>query len=433
MKLKIIIILVFITSSIYSQQLLTLEEAIKIALENNFSISIAANQRDIAENNLSAGNAGFLPGLNADGSYSKSNNTTRQEYFDGRLIDRTNAKSDNFNANITLNWTIFDGFEMFATYDALKQLKEIGETNYRISVENNVAGIISTYFNIVRLGVVLEVISRSIVISEERVNLAATKRDVGSASKFELLQAQVDLNEDKSLQLNAELAYDQAKTQLNQLMGRNPAEDFTVADTIIVNQRMLYEELIISAQDQNSEIKAAVLNKNFSNAQLGIVRSEFFPEISLFAGYNFLRSESEAGFTKSNQNRGYNYGINASINLFNGLNTRRQIENAQIETKISELNLNEVKNQIEASLQNSYKAYQNSLTLVELETENLKVTEENVAIALERLRLGNITPLEFREAQINLLDAQSRLVNAQFEAKNAETELLRISGRLIQE
>ena len=161
------------------------------------------------------------------------------------------------------------------------------------------------------------------------------------------------------------------------------------------------------------------------HARIGI------PEISLFAGYNYIHSESEAGFVKSNTNKSINYGINASLNIFNGLNTSRNIENAQISIKNSELSYSETKKMVDADLQNSFNAYENSLTLVNLETENLKAAEENASIALERLRLGSIAPLDFRETQRKLIDAKSRLVGAQFEAKKAEIELLLLSGELI--
>ncbi len=432
MNFKIILFILISAAASFAQELLTLQDAIQIALKNNFSITIASGEKEIAANNLSLGNAGFLPELDAEGTYSESNTTTRQEYFDGRTIDRSGAKANNLNAAVALNWTIFDGFRMFASLDKLKRLNEIGELNYKLAVENNIADITFTYYDLVRQGVVLEVITRSIAISEERVKLADQKRDVGSGSKFELLQAQADLNEDRSLLLQAELNYSQSKTRLNQLLGRNADAEFSVSDTIIYSTDLNLNELKNEVLERNSELRRAEENVNLAQTELSIARSGLFPQISLFGSYNFLRSESEAGFTKSNQNRGFTYGVRASWNLFNGLNTRRQMENAAIGIEISETGLSEVKNRVEAELQNLYKAYENSLRLVELESDNLQITEENVNIALERLRLGNITQLEFREAQVNLIDAQSRLVNAQFAAKNAETELLRLSGRLIQ-
>lgn len=425
-----IIIFIFFNNS-FAQELLSLEEAVKIALEKNYSINIAKGDKEIADNNSSIGNAGFLPTLDADASYLKTNSDTKLDLFDGSTIDQKDAKSTNYDASINLNWIIFDGLKMFASLGRLKELRKNGETNFKLVVEDNLSQVISTYFDIVREQQVMEVLRQSIKISEERVKIAEDKKQLGSASKFDLLQAQVDLNEDKSSLLNEELNLKQAKILLNQLMGRNVNENFNVADTILINENLNYDDLKAATGGQNSEIILAEQNKNISDAEINIARSEIFPEISLNAGYDFSKSEAEAGFVKSNKTLGFFYGISARINLFNGLSTRSRIENAQVSFKQSELQLQQVKNKVNADLSNAYEKYKNSIQLVKLETENFSAAQENVEIAVEKLRLGSIAPLEFRETQRQLINAKSRLVAAQFEAKNAETELLKISGQLI--
>mgnify|MGYP000200463923 CR=1 FL=1 len=428
----LILFLIFISES-FSQQLLSLQDAVRIALENNYSINIAKNKSIIAENDANIGNAGFLPILDATSSYSKSQSNTKQEYFDGRTIDRTGAKSTNLSAGVSLNWIVFDGFEMFGNLDLLKELNRIGKASYKSEIENNVAEVIDNYFNLIREKQVLDVIKETIRISEERVRIAESKKDVGSGSKFDLRQAQVDLNEDRSTLLKEELTYEQLKVMLNQLLGRDVNTDFDVEDTIIVNENLNYDELMNSALQKNSELFIAERNLELAEINISLARSELYPRISLSGGYNYLNSESGAGFIKTNKNYSLNFGVTASLNLFNGLNTRRKIENALVESDNSRLNYEMIKNSIEANLLNVYKKYLNSIKLIKLEEENLIIAEESVDIALERLKLGNITPLEFRETQRKLIDVKSRLVSAQYEAKTAETELLRLSGLLVRE
>lgn len=428
----LILFLIFISES-FSQQLLSLQDAVRIALENNYSINIAKNKSIIADNDANIGNAGFLPILDATSSYSKSQSNTKQEYFDGRTIDRTGAKSTNLSAGVSLNWIVFDGFEMFGNLDLLKELNRIGKASYKSEIENNVADVIDNYFNLIREKQVLDVIKETIRISEERVRIAESKKDVGSGSKFDLRQAQVDLNEDRSTLLKEELTYEQLKVMLNQLLGRDVNTDFDVEDTIIVNENLNYDELMNSALQKNSELFIAERNLELAEINISLARSELYPRISLSGGYNYLNSESGAGFIKTNKNYSLNFGVTASLNLFNGLNTRRKIENALVESDNSRLNYEMIKNSIEANLLNVYKKYLNSIKLIKLEEENLIIAEESVDIALERLKLGNITPLEFRETQRKLIDVKSRLVSAQYEAKTAETELLRLSGLLVRE
>ncbi len=410
---------------------MTLEDAVKIALSNNFSINIARNESKIADNNASIGNAGFLPSLDASGTYLKSSNDTKQEYVDGRIINSNGAQSTNITAGLNLNWTIFDGLEMFANIDMLKELNKIGQENFKSEVENNIADITDVYFNLIREKQVLDVLNETIVISEERVRIAESKKDVGSGSKFDLRQAQVDLNEDRSNLLKEELTYEQLKVSLNQLLGRDVSSDFNVGDTINIDMNLNLDQLKSLTLSQSTALEIARKNLTLSDINLRLSRAELYPVISLNGGYNYTNSESEAGFIKSNRNYSLSYGVTASLNLFNGLNTRRKIENAEIGIENSKLNFDQVRTGIEANLLNTYKKYLNSLQLVKLENENLTIAKESVDIALERLKLGNITPLEFRETQRKLIDAKSRLVSAQFDAKSAETELLRISGQLI--
>ena len=419
-------------SQAFSQELLTLEKAIEITLNNNFSINIARNESEIAGNNSTIGNAGFLPTIDASGSYIKSSNDTKQEYFDGRTIDRTGARSTNITAGVNLSWTIFDGLQMFGNLEALKELNKIGRANFKAEVENNIADVTETYYNLIREKQVLDVLKETITISEERVRIAESKKDVGTGSKFDLRQAQVDLNEDRSNLLKEELTYEQLKVFLNQLMGRNVGSDFNVSDTIMVNRNLNLDELKNLTLDRNTSLDIAQKNLNLSEINLGLARSEWFPTISMIGGYNYTNSESAAGFVKSNKNYSLSYGLSASFNLFNGLNTSRKIENAKIDLENNRLKFSQIKIDVEANLLNTFKKYLSSLQLVQLEEENLLVAQESVDIALEKLKLGNITPLEFRETQRKLIDAKSRLVAAQFDAKTTETELLKISGQLIQ-
>lgn len=427
-----LILLSFCGAESFSQETLTLEKAIEITLNNNFSINIARNESEIAGNNSTIGNAGFLPTIDASGSYIKSSNDTKQEYFDGRTIDRTGAKSTNITAGVNLSWTIFDGLQMFGNLDALKELNKIGRANFKAEVENNIADVTETYYNLIREKQVLDVLKETITISEERVRIAKSKKDVGTGSKFDLRQAQVDLNEDRSNLLKEELTYEQLKVFLNQLMGRNVGSDFNVSDTIMVNRNLNLDELKNLTLDRNTSLDIAQKNLNLSEINLGLARSEWFPTISMIGGYNYTNSESAAGFVKSNKNYSLSYGLSASFNLFNGLNTSRKIENAKIDLENNRLKFSQIKIDVEANLLNTFKKYLSSLQLVQLEEENLLVAQESVDIALEKLKLGNITPLEFRETQRKLIDAKSRLVAAQFDAKTAETELLKISGQLIQ-
>ncbi len=432
MKKALVLFVIYFTPVLFPQQLLTPEDAVKTALQNNYDILVAENNLEISDNNYFAGRAGFLPEITADGSFTKSRSTTKQEFFDGRTINRDNAGSENLNAAVALNWTIFDGLRMFAYLSRYKELKHSGELSLKNEIETNISSLFSAYYNIVRQQKILKLVEYNITLSEERLRIERDKKEVGSASGFDLRRAQVDLNEDKAMYLREELRLVQYKLLLKNLMGVKDTEtDFTVSDSIPLRTDFDFEELSAAAERNNSVLQLASVNKNIAELEAGISRSELYPSISLFTGYSFVKSEADAGILKSNQSNGYNYGIRASWNIFNGLNTRRNIENAEILIENSSLLYEQTIAAVKSDLQNAFKVFENSIKQMNLELQNLKSAEENVDIALERLKLGNISPLEFREAQTDRLDAQNRLVSSQVEAKIAETDLLRISGQLI--
>jgi outer membrane protein TolC len=414
-----------------AQEVLTPQDAVKIALENNYSIKIAKNEKDIAENNSSAGNAGFLPTVDASGSYSRSSNDTKQNYSNGQTVNVNGAINKNYAAGINLNWTIFDGLKMFASLDQLKELKKIGETSYKKAVEQNISDVLATYYDIARQELLLQVIKKNVSISEERLKIVENEKSVGSASKFDLLKARVDLNSDKSALLNQEQSLQVARTTLNRLLGRDINTNFLIQDTIVVNKNLAFSDLKSVTMDKNSDLMLAKQNKILSEAQLRLERADLMPKISLNLGYNYTKSESGAGFFISSKTTAFSYGATVSLNLFNGLNTRRRMENAQVGIESSEYSYNQSLEQVNAELKNTYLKYSNSLQLIGLESENYKSAEENVDLALEKLRVGAITPLDFRTSQKDMLDAKSRLVSAQYDAKTAETDLLKISGQLI--
>lgn len=428
----IILVTLFIFSpSDFAQNVMTAQDAVKIALENNYSIKIAENQKTISDNNATIGNAGLLPNLDASASYNRSSNDTKQNYSNGTVVDQTGAISKNYSAGVNLSWTIFDGLKMFASLDQLKELKKTGETNYKIAVEQNISDVLSSFYDIVRQELLLEVIKKNISISEERLKIVQNEKEVGAASKFDLLKAQVDLNTDKSSLLNQQEQLAEARVKLNRLLGRDINTGFEVEKDIEINQGLSYDDLKPVAEKNNSELLLALQNKNISELQLRLEKSELFPKISFNLGYNYSKSESDAGFFISSKTTALSYGATVSLNLFNGLNTRRKIENAQVAIENSEFKYQQTVDKFTADLVNAYQKYENSLELVKLEAENYKAAEENSNLALERLRVGSITPIDFRESQKDMLNAKSRLVSAQYNAKNSETELLKISGQLI--
>lgn len=412
---------------------LRLSEAIQMGLEKNYSIQIATNNKNIADNNYTLGNAGFLPTLDAIASQNYEVQDSRQ-LFDREINPEqivNGARSNSFSASALLEWTVFDGTRMFITYDKLAELQQASAIEAQINIENTVADISAAYYSVILEQARVNVLQNSVDLSRERLRLARTKYEVGNTSRLEYLAAQVDYNADTSALIQQKEQLYNTKVDLNTFLIREPDTDFAVPNQIDANMDLSIGELREKALSSNPNLLLVRRNQHISYLEMRELEAERWPEILVNLGYGYNTSVRQAGFVLESRANGVNYGVAARLNIFNGFNKNRQIQNARILTENRELELKDVTQQLRADLEKIFTNYTNSIILLDLESENLEIARENARIALERYRLGNSNALELREAQINAVQAESRLIDAIYSTKIAEIELLRLSGQMV--
>lgn len=427
-SLIIPILLLALPVPAWAQPLLTLQEAIGLAMTGNHTVLLSEEDAAVARNNNTLGNAGFLPTVDVTAGVNGALNNARQRYATGEVIDRSAAGSSTLTSGIGLGWTVFDGFRMFNRRGELRELEALGDATVQVARESIAAQVARAYYDVVQQQQVLDVLRETVALSEERVENARLKNEVGESSGLEVLQARVDLNADRSAVLRQEVSLATARTTLNQLLGRTPETPFAVVDTIIIAGDLDYDVFRSRALAENSDLRAAQISRRVAEYTLEEVKSGWYPRVGVNLGYNLTQSETEAGLVASNRNSGLSYGVSASMNLFNGFNTDRETENARIRIAASDIRIAELRSRVESDLLRAWTNYENRMALVALEQENLGIAGQNLDIALERFRVGAIIPLELREAQTARVEAESRLVTARYEAKLAEIELLRLSG-----
>jgi outer membrane protein len=430
-----IVAICFGHTAAYSQQLLTVEQAVATAMQNNYDIRLLKNDSALAALNNSYAYAAFLPRLNAQGAVLFNNNNIRQKLADGSERKRNGIHSNNITANVNLNWTIFDGFKMFATRDRLQEIVTLGELAIKNQVVNSVSDVIKTYYGIVRQKQQLKAIEEQMQLNESRVEQAEKKLSVGLGAKPELLQAKVDLNAQKAARLRQLTLIEQLKLQLNQLMVAPPEARYEVADSIPFDQNLLVTDILATAEKNSPELLLAQQNIKIAELTLKERRAELWPTVSFNSAYNFNRTQNKEVVnnfsTLLNRNSGFNYGLTATIPIFNGFNVRRQIKAAQLDIDYQTTIYDYQKWRMNNAISVAYQDYELQKKTLALEEENLLLAKENVYIASERLRLGVTTFLELRETQKSLEDAYNRLIAARYDTKVAETELLRLRGDLV--
>ncbi len=427
-----IIFLLIITLGFSSraQDTLKLQDAIVIALDKNFSISLAKNNTAITEVNNSLGNAGMLPKLDITGARTISINNSHAEYFDGRVRDVPKAQTNNQSAGIQLSWTIFDGMNMFIQRDKLNELEQLSNTQLRGVIENTVAQVSRVYYDIAVQQKILDLYHEALKISTQRKEFAKARLNLGSGSQLTFLQATVDMNADSANYMKQLAVVKNSVSDLNLLLCRDLKTPVLVEKNIPVEQTLLYDDLWNKVQTQSPDLQEARSAINLASLATRELKTTRLPRLSLNTGYSYSKSQSDVGVFTSNRNVGFSAGLTLNYNIFNGFTNNQKLKVARIREESAVQDAELQKLTLEADLQQIYTDFTTNLRLVSFEKENMQFARLNWDIAQEKYKLGALNDVELRETQKKLFDAENRLLQSLFKCKSAEIELKRISGQL---
>ena len=427
-------ILLLFPDLVIAQKVRSLNDCISTGLEKNFSLLITRNNEAVARNNYTPGNAGFLPSISASGSQISSYGNSKQVNRDGSQINDNGEFTGTTNAGVNMGLTIFNGFNVLTTYKKLAELKDIGVLNTQLAIENLVSDVISGYYNYIQQMQVQNNLRYALTLSKERLRIDEERYLLGSNSKLQVLQSRVYVNAD-STNLSQQIEVVRATMiRLNQLMAvEDLGGTFTLRDSAIdVDNSLVYENLLKETLDRNTSLQIASKNKTISEYDYRITASRYYPSLNLSTGYNYSLYTYRHGSVKSLATDGPSVGLNLGVNIFDGFNQRRNMRNSSLNIQNSDLLYRQTEQGIRADLLTIFSAYTNYLRLVTLEEQNLETATENLDIALDRYKLGNLSGLDLREVQKSLLDARQSLLSVQYQAKIAEISLRLISGGIMQ-
>jgi outer membrane protein TolC len=417
-----------------AQQMLTLEEAIQQGITKQYSIQISRQRERIAANENTLGNAGFLPTITGTASKNYTVSGLDQTFFGGLRppLVQSGVKSNSSNSGLAMAWTLYDGQGMFVLRDRFKELQNLGAKQTESNIENLIALISTTYYDIIRQNLRVNNFKKGLEISNDRLKLAKDRYEVGQGSKVDYYSAQVDYNEDKALLIAQEQSFTNTKIGFNTLLVKEYKADFQINTMIDLMPKLALNELKTSALSQNPALISAILTKKINDLDTKSLQSQQKPQIDLLAGYNLNGVANGAGFgVEKGSSNVFNYGLRATFNIFDGYNQKRRIQNAKINAEIASLQIEDLKNNLLSTLERTYTTYENALNLIQLETENYAIAKQNIDIAFDRFKVGIATSYELREVQRNAVAAETRLIEAKFAAKSAEIELIRLSGNLM--
>ena len=424
-------LLVAASSLVFSQSVLTVEDAIKIGLEKNYSVLIVKNEQEIAKLQNNFGNAGMSPTVSVNANLNLANINSYQEFSTGVIQERNGAQSNNTGASVNVGWMIFDGLKMFAVKKRLGLNEQLSAIELKQKMENTVYDIVSAYYMVVKTNELIKAAKQNLSIYEERKKIAKLRLEIGSDSKVDVLLSQSNENKAKSAIIQLELQLLNAKTKLNTLLNKPVDTEFNTTDSIVVNFNPNIDDLKKEVSKSNSSILMSKQNELITQQSIKEARSANLPFVQLNGAYNFTRSQSQAGFVFLNRQAGLNAGVTAGWLIFNGNKNSKLVKERNILYLNQKYVTEQMQMQIDGQVFNSYKTYLLNKTIVDLEKQNLSDSKEVLDVSIERYKVGKSNLLETIETQKNLEDAQVRYIEALYAIKMAETDLLRVNGTLV--
>lgn len=431
-KNTVVIAILFCTFFVSAQNVLTQQEAVKLALENNYDIKIANKAVDVAENNTSILNSGYLPTLtaNAGATYNLDNNES--EFSNGTTTVLNGAESDRYNASLSLNYTIFDGLGRKYNYKTLKEQYQLSELQARETIENTVLQLFSVYYNVAQLSENVIALEETLKATKDRLTRAEYQFEYGQNTKLEVLNAEVDIVNDSINIINTKQDLKNAKRDLNVVLGNALDTDYNVETEVDFSLQFKKDSLFEKAKTRN--IALLQTEKNIAISQLGIKsgKSAYLPTVGLSGSYGWNKNNNNAAsFVAVSTNTGLSAGLNLSWNIFDGGSTITRVKNAKINLETQQLQKENILISITRDFNNIWDDYKNKLEIYNLQENNISTAQSNFERTQEKFKIGQVNSIEFRQAQINLLNAELSRNQAKFLAKISELQLLQLSGMLL--
>ncbi len=432
-KTYIVFSFVFFGFIATAQDVLTTDEAMKLALEHNYGIKIATNTVEVADNNQGILNSGYLPTLTGNAGASIDVQNSDGELANGETRVADGAETRRYNASINLNYTLFDGMGRLYNYKRLKEEYLLSELEARQTIETTMVQLFSIYYTIAQLSENSDVLEETLIISKDRLRRSGYQFDYGQNTKLDVLNAEVDINNDSISVINIKQQLKNTKRDLNVVLGNKKSEEFRVETELNFLLELNKETLLEKMKANNVSLLQAESNINISEYDIKTSKAQFLPTVGLVGSYGWNEStnNSPLAFTLQNTNTGVSAGLNLTWNLFDGGGTITRVKNTKLFLENQKLQKEQLIIDIERNFNNAWDNYQNKLLIFQVQEDNIKTAQNNFDRTEEKFKLGQVTSIEFRQAQLNLLNAELSRNQAKYDAKLAELDVLQISGELL--
>jgi outer membrane protein len=414
-----------------SAQTLTLSDVLREALQNNPGYLASRADRGFAENaHSSAGMAGYLPTVAANGGLGWSKLDTRQERDGGAVQTVDGAQSTTRTAGVNANWTLFEGFSGPLAQKRLRLQRDQARASENLTREDLLRRAALAYADLARQARLRDVRDTLLRLSDERFKILQSRIQSGSAARPEWLEGQVDRNADRAALLQQEAMLYSARLYLAAAMGRDAAVTGDAKNDSLPSGGLNLPALRNGLEARQPELKLAQADRDLANVYLRESMASVYPRLDANAGYNFNLANNDAGIIRENRTVGPSAGLQITVNLFDGELPWRVHTRGRYAVTAAEQRLREVKFAAQSEVDRAYSAWTAIDSAATLEREGLGYAKENLDLTFRRWKSGGLSYLEARLAQVKYLDAFTRTENTDYEAFRARLDVLRAAGRM---
>ena len=435
MKKILIYILLLLPTIIFSQENLSLENAIKIGLKQNFDIQINKKNLEISKLNNNPGKAGALPKINL--SAKKEEAVSDQSNNPTSFIQEI-LKSESINATANLSWTLLNGYGIKASKEKLNQLEYLSNGNLTLTLENTTQAIILSYYNCILQKDRLNLLQNVVNLSRERLIYQKTKYDIGVSSKMEFLQVENTLLTDSSNLLTQKLNYNNSLKNLNLVLGVELDSEWNLTDEMSTKTQIFnLKDLQSETFRNNTNINNQFLNNEIIRQDIILAKSAYYPIVSFNSGASYNESTydvGDSGYEGSNTGETLNYYANLSVNfrLYDGGNYKTLLQESEIRDLINDLNIEKKHREIKNQLSINYEKYNSNIIIYNLRKKAFDIAQINYQLANDKNNRGNINSFDLRDIEIAYLNSGISYLQSVYNLNESYLNLVKITGGILE-
>ncbi len=436
MNKKVIIFLITIIPFLsFSQEILSLENAIKVGLKKNFDIQLSKKNKEISQLNNNLGNSGSLPTINIS---SKKEDAVSDQSKNPTSFIQEILSSESINASANMSWTLLSGYRIQATKEKLRQLEFLSNGNLTLTIENTTQAIILSYYNCILQKERLKLLQNVVNLSRERLIYQKTKYDIGVSSKMDVLQIETSLLTDSSNLLIQRLNYNNSVKNLNLVLGVDLNSEWNLTDKMSKKTQLFnFEELQSEMLKNNTTMINQSINNEIIRQDITLSKSVYYPIVSFNSGASYNESTydiGDSGFEGNNTGETLNYYANISVNfrLYDGGKYRKLLQEAEIKNEINSLRLEKLQEETKNQLSINYEKYNSRIIIFNLSKKAFDIAEINYQLANDKNNRGTINSFKLRDIEIAYLNSGISYLQSNYNLNESYLELVKITGGIIE-